>query len=65
MSTTPRDRDICTQGIIALSRTCPFVLLLLPVTMFLESLLEFFFMGFVLCALAFGFSLLGLIWLFS
>ena len=42
MSTTPRDRDICSQGIIALSRTYPFVLLSLPLTMFLEFLLEYF-----------------------
>ena len=53
MSTTPRDRDICSQGIIALSRTYPFALLPLPLTIFLEFLLEFFLMGFVLCALAF------------
>ena len=42
MSTTPRDRDICSQGNIALSRTYPFALLPLPLTMFLEFLLEFF-----------------------
>ena len=53
VSTTPRDRDIFSQGIIALSRTFPFVLLLLPLAMFLEFLLEFFFMGFVVCALGF------------
>ena len=40
MSATPRDRNICSQGIVALSRTSPFVLLPLPLTMFLEFLLE-------------------------
>ena len=41
MSTTPRDRNICSQGLIALSRTYPFVLLPSPLTMLLEFLLEF------------------------
>ena len=49
VSATPRSRDICSQGIIGLSRTCPFVLLSLPVNVFLEFLS--FFMGFVSCAL--------------
>ena len=49
----PHDRDICSQGTIVLSRTYPFVLLSLPLTMFLEFLLELFFMVFALCALAF------------
>ena len=64
MSTTPRNRDICSQGIIALSRTYAFILSL-PVTMFLEFLLEFCFHGIVLCALASLFSLLGLFLFFS
>ena len=42
MPTTPCDRDIYSQGIIALSRTYPFALLSLPLTMFLKFLLEFF-----------------------
>ena len=40
MPTTPRDRDVCSQGTIALGRTYPFVLLPLPLAMFLEFLLE-------------------------
>ena len=42
MSATPSDRKVCSQGIIALSRTYPFVVLPFPLTMFLEFLLEFF-----------------------
>ena len=41
MSATPRDRDVCSQSIIALSRTYPLVLLPLPPTMIVEFLLEF------------------------
>ena len=40
MSTTPRDMGIGSQGIIALSRNCPFVLLSLLLATFLEFLFE-------------------------
>ena len=52
MPTTSRDRGICSQGIIALSRTYPFVLSL-PLTVFLEFHLEFLFHG--ICFVRIGF----------
>ena len=41
VSAPPLHRDACSQRIIGLSRTYPFVLFTLPITTFLEFLLEF------------------------
>ena len=64
VSTTPRYRDVCNDGIIALSRTYPFVFSL-PPTMFLEFILEFLHGICFVRMNGLRFSALGLILLFS
>ena len=41
VSATPRDREVYSQGIIALSRTCRFVLLPPPLTMLIRFIIEY------------------------